>query len=309
MRFIVLVVALCLAAGAGAWAQARYFSAPVLSLSQEQALVDQASRDSAYVRQATQLLASKVGELQARIIAIADLSRRVAHAAGVAYTEPEIQAVLDDVLPEGAQAGVMDDISTDDSYSSNAEHVGRQLDMLARDLSAQEGRVGMLDLLMTQRSGLDASVPTLSPVDYPYLSSSFGWRKNPVTGRYAMHEGLDFAAPKGAPIFASSSGIVIESGFRTGYGYMVDILHGTGIVTRYAHASVLKVEEGDLVEKGQTIALVGSTGRSTGPHLHFEVRMGGHPLDPKLFLPKQQPDKHLVATAESDKQTQGPQVR
>lgn len=303
-----LLAAMASAAAAGAWAHAKFFNAPLMTASQEQALAGQLARDSDYLRENIGILAERVGELQARVIAMAGLSRRVATAAGVAYTEPEIQASLDAADP-GDQPPVMDDIAEADIDDDSAENLGRRLDSLSRQLAIQEDGVTMLDLLLTRRAGLEASLPSLSPVDYPYLSSSFGWRRNPVTRRHAMHEGLDFAAPKGAPIYAASAGIITHARFRSGYGNMVEISHGGGLTTRYAHASALKAKEGDLVEKGQVIALVGSTGRSTGPHLHFEVRMAGHPLDPTLFLPEPEPAAQLIAGAGRDVHTLGTQVR
>ena len=144
-------------------------------------------------------------------------------------------------------------------------------------------------------------MPTAMPItDYPYLSSSYGWRRNPVTGRSAMHEGLDFAAPPGTPILAASGGVVLEARFHPGYGNMVEIDHGDGLITRYAHASSLMVKQGQLVDRGQQIARVGSSGRSTGPHLHFEVRLAGQPLDPRLFLGPQQNAPPTVAQAGAD---------
>jgi murein DD-endopeptidase MepM/ murein hydrolase activator NlpD len=145
--------------------------------------------------------------------------------------------------------------------------------------------------------GAQARLPTRVPVHYTYLSAPFGWRRNPVTGRHSMHEGMDFAAPKGSAIDAASGGVVTVAGYERGYGNMVEISHGNGLVTRYAHASALDVKVGDLVAKGQLIARVGTTGRSTGPHLHFEVRMAGHPLDPALFLDKPESSGKLVANA------------
>src|SRR3546814_14632707 len=112
-----------------------------------------------------------------------------------------------------------------------------------------------------------------------------------------MHEGLDFAAPKGTPIHAASGGVVTEARYVPGYGKLVEVSHGNGLITRYAHASSINVKVGDLVEKGQLLTRVGSSGRSTGPHLHFAVRMAGNPLGPYLFLAKQQPQQHLVAGA------------
>lgn len=329
---VLVILALCASALSGAWVYARFYTDPAMSPLQEQALISQASRDSVYIRDSVNLLADKVGELQAKIIAVNGLSRRVAEAAGVQYTEPELQRNLttiaemagdpfdsmdmpgpDSMSSSVAGAGwakpVMDFLEPADMHDTTAEGLGRRLDALHEQLVAQEDGFALLDLMLTRRTGIDASLPSYSPVDYPYLSSSFGWRRNPVTGRHSMHEGLDFAAPSGAPIFAASSGVVTQARFRSGYGNLVEVMHGNGLSTRYAHASKIKVKEGDLVDKGQTIALVGSTGRSTGPHLHFEVRMAGHPLDPALFLPAPAVPDQFIADAGKHASATGTQVR
>lgn len=345
-------MALCASALAGAWVHAHFYRTPALSHLDGHVVMSQASRDAAYIRENISALADKVGALQAKIIAVDGLSRRVADAAGVQYTEPELQAnlpwsvsgsdafayraghmgadhggfMIHGSFPSTGQGDsgvhgyaeeestappepVMDYIEPADRDDVTAEGLGRRLDALYQQLTAHEDGFALLDLMLTRRTGMDASLPSYSPVDYPYQSSSFGWRRNPVTGRHSMHEGLDFAAPRGAPIYAASSGVVTQARFRSGYGNLVEIAHGNGLSTRYAHASALKVEEGDLVEKGQQIALVGSTGRSTGPHLHFEVRMAGHPLDPTLFLTPQPPSKQFVADAGEHVSTVGTQVR
>ncbi len=303
---VLAVLGLGMAAGAGAWVQARLSPPAALSATQERALADLAVRDSNYIRGNVDLMAAKVGDLQAKLIAMEGLSKRVAQVAGVSYTDPEIQADLS----TQAQAGVMDYITPDDAADlSSSESLGRELDRLQRQVALQGDRFAMLDLALTKRAGVEASLPTYQPVNYPYLSSSFGWRRNPVTGRYAMHEGLDFAAPRGTPIRAASGGVVTEAGRVSGYGKMVEINHGNGLVTRYAHASKLDVKAGDIVEKGQVIANVGTTGRSTGPHLHFEVRMAGHPLDPTLFLAKAQPGPTMVADASKQVKAILPKVR
>jgi len=298
------VFGLGLAAGAGAWVQARVNPPAALSATQERALADLAVRDSNYIRGNVDLLAAKVGDLQAKLIAMEGVSKRVAQVAGVSYTDPEIQADLTQ-----AQATVMDYITPDDAALRSSESLGRELDRLQQQVALQNDRFAMLDLALTKRAGVEASLPTYQPVSYPYLSSSFGWRRNPVTGRYAMHEGLDFAAPRGTPIRAASGGVVTEAGRVSGYGKMVEINHGNGLVTRYAHASRLDVKAGDIVEKGQVIANVGTTGRSTGPHLHFEVRMAGHPLNPTLFLAKAQPGPTAVADASEQVEAILPKVR
>jgi murein DD-endopeptidase MepM/ murein hydrolase activator NlpD len=297
------IAALSASAAAGAWVQSRYSRPASLSVAQERVINNQVSRDSAYIRENVNLLAQTVGELQAKLIAMGGLSKRVADVAGISYTDPEIKASLDHAQP------VMDYINDGPGDSMSAEGLGRQLDLMQQQIDEQKDWFAMLDLVLTKRAGTEARLPTLMPVNYPYLSSSFGWRLNPVTGRRSMHEGLDFAAPKGAPIYAASGGVVSEAGVQAGYGKMVEINHGNGLVTRYAHASVLDVKAGDLVEKGQMIARVGSSGRSTGSHLHFEVRMAGHPLDPKLFLAKPEVSRHLVADASSHVKAILPEVR
>ncbi len=300
----IAAVAMGASAAAGAWVQSQLDKKPVLSAEQEHAIAELAARDSEYVRQNVNLLASKVGDLQARLIAMDGLSKRVAQAAGVSYTDPEVHASLE----QGA-APVMDYITTEYGAAWSAEGLGRQLDSLAQRLADQKDWLAMLDLVLTKRLGAEEALPTYMPVNYPYLSSSFGWRRNPVTGRHTMHEGLDFAAPRGTPIHAASGGVVTEARYVPGYGKLVELNHGNGLITRYAHASSLAVKTGDLVEKGQMIARVGSTGRSTGSHLHFEVRMAGHALDPTLFLAKPQSEEQLLVDAGRSVEAIAPQVR
>src|SRR5690606_2907637 len=134
------------------------------------------------------------------------------------------------------------------------------------------------------------------------------WRRNPVTGPYAMHEGLEFAAPPVPCSLTASGGVVIESGYKPGYGNMIEIEHCGGLLTRNAHGRRHLVKHGDGSEQSQRIGLVGSSGRSTGPHLHFEVRLAGQPLDPKLFLGSGTVGP-AVAAASADVATQPTQVR
>jgi murein DD-endopeptidase MepM/ murein hydrolase activator NlpD len=301
----IAAVALGVSAAAGALVQSRLSKQPVLTPDQERAISEQVSRDSAFVRQNMSLLAAKVGDLQAKLIAMDGLSKRVAEVAGVSYTDPEVHASLE----QPGAASVMDYITTESGATWSAEGLGRQLDSLSSQITEQKDWLAMLDLVLTKRVGVEAGLPTFNPVTYPYLSSSFGWRRNPVSGRHAMHEGLDFAAPKGTPIHAASGGVVTEARYVPGYGKLVEINHGNGLVTRYAHASSIAVKTGDLIEKGQLIARVGSTGRSTGSHLHFEVRMAGHPLDPTLFLQRPEGTGQLVADASEHSEPVVPQVR
>jgi murein DD-endopeptidase MepM/ murein hydrolase activator NlpD len=172
-----------------------------------------------------------------------------------------------------------------------------ELNWLQKSLSRQGDYLSMLDLAVTQQAATVARLPTAMPIEsYPYLSSSYGWRRNPFNGQMSMHEGLDFSAPQGTPIRSAAGGVVRTVTVHQGYGNMVEIDHGEGLMTRYAHAKVVLVKEGEVVTRGQLIARVGSTGLSTGPHLHFEVRKDDRPLDPRAFLAGQ-PIANPVVTA------------
>lgn len=129
-----------------------------------------------------------------------------------------------------------------------------------------------------------ASIPQFKPADVAYVSSSFGYRSDPFTGGAAFHAGLDFPGPMGSPIFAAAKGTVTFVGHRQGYGNCIEISHGNGLMTRYGHLSSFKTRIGQKVDAGTVIAGMGSTGRSTGPHLHFEVRVNGQPVNPRPFL-------------------------
>lgn len=291
-------------AAAGAWAQSYYSSLTSVSVAQQRAVGKQVARDSAFVRENVNVLASRVGDLQATLIAMNGLSRRVAEAAGVSYTDPEIHAGL-----EQTALSVMDPIADERAGRLPVEDLERRIDWLGQRIAGQKDMFVMLDLALAKRVGIEASLPTFTPIRHFFVGSVFGRRRNPVTGRTTMHDGIDFTAPTGTRIHAASGGIVVQSGYRKGYGKVIDIDHGNGLVTRYAHASILKAKRGDLIEKGQEIARVGTTGRSTGSHLHFEVRMAGHPLDPALFLSEAQPWREQLADVSSHVKTVLPQVR
>lgn len=129
-----------------------------------------------------------------------------------------------------------------------------------------------------------AHVPNAMPASYQYISSGFGVRTDPIEGGAAFHPGLDFKGPKGAPIYAAAAGTVSFAGQRQGYGNCVEVSHGHGLVTRYAHMSRITAHMGEPVSAGTPLGLIGSTGRSTGPHLHFEVRINDRPVNPRPFL-------------------------
>ncbi len=281
MRVVAIGLGISLSAAAGAWVQsklgAKLEPEQMVWLSQAQ------ERESQYVQQSVQQLAQRVGDLQAKAIEMESLGRRLAEQAGVQYTDPE---VLQHMQPTAVV----------DPLPSTAQDLGRELDTLYYSLSERQDWLTMLDSVFSQRLGNQARYPAIHPVDASYLSSDYGWRRHPITGRHTLHEGVDFSAPVGTPIVAAAGGIVTVASYRSGYGKMVEIAHGDGLVSRYAHASSIVVGLGDVVEKGQLIARVGATGRTTGAHLHFEVRLEDQPLDPNLFLPKDYSDTLLVQT-------------
>ncbi|MGB5101958.1 MAG: M23 family metallopeptidase [Steroidobacteraceae bacterium] len=155
---------------------------------------------------------------------------------------------------------------------------------LEADLERLETTLAMVADITNDRDLESMAYPSRVPLTGRYVNSGFGVRRDPLTGRLARHTGIDIAAPSGTPIRASAGGRVRSAGYRGPYGYVVEIDHGNGLATRYAHASRLYVRAGDLVMPQQAIAAVGSTGRSTGPHLHFEVIRNGVHVEPRKYL-------------------------
>jgi murein DD-endopeptidase MepM/ murein hydrolase activator NlpD len=160
------------------------------------------------------------------------------------------------------------------------------LQALMKKVQIREDIYNETESILLKQSVLKDTLPDLYPVNVGYNSSSYGWRVDPFLGIRSFHEGLDFSAAEGDQIKATAAGMVIATGKTSDYGNYVKIKHGGGIETRYAHASKILVKKGDLVRKDEVIALVGNTGRSTGPHLHYEIRFNGRSLDPRKYLKK-----------------------
>jgi murein DD-endopeptidase MepM/ murein hydrolase activator NlpD len=159
-----------------------------------------------------------------------------------------------------------------------------EIDALSARLAQIEARIAQVSDAASLQHEAQMRMPSHVPVDRVEIASPFGNREDPMTGRRAFHAGLDFAAASGTTIHAAAAGTVVFAGFRSDYGWVVEIDHGNGLTTRYAHASRLFVRAGALVTPGDAIAAVGSTGRSTGPHLHFEVLRNGAATDPRRYL-------------------------
>ncbi len=158
------------------------------------------------------------------------------------------------------------------------------LEQLAQDIEDREQQLGVLETLMAKRK-MDRDIFLAGrPVKKGWMSSRFGHRTDPITGKRAWHNGVDFAGKEGADVISVAAGVVVFSGVRSGYGKMVEINHGSGYATRYGHHKELKVKAGDIVRKGEVIGLIGSSGRSTGPHVHFEVYKNGRIVDPSTYI-------------------------
>ena len=159
-----------------------------------------------------------------------------------------------------------------------------QLDELAARLDAREIELNVLDGVLAHQQLEEQRSPRRRPITAGWLSSNYGKRVDPITGQPAWHQGIDFAGRAGTPVVAVAGGVVTYAGRRTGYGMLVEIHHGDGYATRYGHHQALSVKVGEVVKKGQQIGLMGSSGRSTGPHVHFELLKNGKPQNPKAFL-------------------------
>jgi len=224
-------------------------------------------------------MAVRLGELQAQMLRLDNLGDRLAKSAGLKPSE----------LPTPLKAGSSAGRGGAESSSMPARNLTlieftEMLDKLAREVDARTDQLNVLEALLLQSSASRRFMPSLPPILDGWFSSNFGFRIDPFTGQRSFHEGIDFPAETGTPVLAAASGKVVFADVHPEYGKMVEIDHGNGLVSRYAHASQLLVKEGDLVVAGQRVASVGTTGRSTGPHLHFEVRQNGVPQNPARFL-------------------------
>ena len=224
------------------------------------------------VQERLDALASRVGEMNAHVIRLDALGKRLTEISHLDKGEFDFDHRPGQGGPEGESVPVA------------AAELTSILDSLAAHIKDRERQLGVLESLIVTRNISRKVIPDGRPIAEGWISSYFGSRVDPFNGRGEFHRGIDFATPEGTQVMAAASGLVTWSRERFGYGNTVEINHGNGYVTRYAHNEKLLVEEGQIVQKGQPISLVGSTGRSTGPHLHFEVLKDGHQVDPGKFV-------------------------
>jgi len=226
-------------------------------------------------RKRMDVLARNIGRLQARLTRLDALGSRLVEVAALDEAEfnfSELPAFGGPRLVQPARLGTTE--------------LDRSVRALSSRLANVDVQLTAIDYLLERKHGVAAAKPHAWPTVGGWLSSAYGYRADPFTGEKAMHRGVDIANRYGAPAYATAAGIVVFAGKAKDFGYMVEIAHGYGYLTRYGHLSSISVQAGDEVKTGQLLGRIGSTGRSTGPHLHYEVHRFGRHLNPRPFLPR-----------------------
>lgn len=231
---------------------------------------DEFAQRDRFMRDNLDVMAKKLGEMQAKLMQLESLGERVSGLAGIKPNEIKVPPGRGGTLVEGR--------------SLSMEELHATLTDLDRMADQRTESMMLMESSLFEQKIRSLMVPTQQPVASGILGSAFGFRIDPFTGGSALHTGLDFQAESGTPILAAAGGVVVVQDAHAAYGNKVEIDHGNDLITRYAHASKVLVKKGDLIKRGQKIAEVGTTGRSTGPHLHFEVLVQGVAQEPQKFL-------------------------
>ncbi|MGY8905370.1 MAG: M23 family metallopeptidase [Burkholderiales bacterium] len=266
---------------------------PVIGALVKLVVKDEFEQRDRFMRENLDAMARKLGEMQAKMAQLESLGERVSGLAGI--SPPDLKG------PPPGQGGAL--VSVKPLSMQELQATLADLDRLTAE---RTDVMTLIESRLFDQKIKTMMVPTQQPVLAGNLGSAFGWRIDPFTGGQALHTGLDFQAEPGTPILAAAGGVVVAQEFHAAYGNMVEIDHGNALITRYAHAAKVWVKKGDLIKRGQKIAEVGTTGRSTGPHLHFEVLLQGVPQNPQKFLTAGQnlaPAKALQAQAGPTKPT------
>lgn len=231
-------------------------------------------QNHAFVQENLNTMSARLGQLQAQVMRLDALGGRLAKHFGLPEQEFNFRQ----------QPGRGGAEPTGPQYQLSPQQLEHELNHFSQQLEKRADNLSVLEALTLREQVKKSAFPSRQPVASGWFSSNYGWRLDPFTGKQAMHEGVDFMAEPGTPIRAAAGGVVVYSDYHPQYGNMLEIDHGNGLVSRYAHASKRLAKLGDIVLQGQKIAEVGSTGRSTGPHLHFEVLSNGAPQNPTRYL-------------------------
>ena len=235
----------------------------------------ESERSRAFLQRNLNAMAVKLGEMQAQLTRLDALGERLSSITGIKPQEFKFSQ------PPGLGGPPATMIPPQNLSLGEFEQM---LMALSRDVENRSDMLSVIDAQLFEQTVQKKLLPTIAPVDAPFNASGFGYRIDPFTGQRTLHEGIDFIADIGTPIVSAAGGMVVFAGLHPHYGMMVEIDHGNDLSTRYAHLSRIQVREGDIVHRGRRIADSGNSGRSTGPHLHFEVRFRGTAQNPARFL-------------------------
>ncbi|HTN65148.1 MAG TPA: M23 family metallopeptidase [Burkholderiaceae bacterium] len=274
-----LLIALLLTTSLLSMLLVRYAAEYQLPFLAPAAAPDQSARQDRYVKENLAAMAVKLGAMQAQLMRLDALGERVQGLAGIKPEEFNFRELpgRGGAEPSAASAHMAPRVLDMAEFQ-------RMLDALAKGVDQRTDYLNVVETALMTTQIKSRMLPTTQPVNVGYNASGFGLRIDPFTGRSTFHDGIDFPAPVGTLIIAAAGGVVIAAEYHHEFGNMLEIDHGNGIVTRYAHASRLLVKVGDIVRRGQHVAAIGTTGRSTGAHLHFEVLVKGIPQNPQKFL-------------------------
>ncbi len=221
-------------------------------------------------------MALRLGDMQAELLRMEALGEQLVKAGKL---DPE-EFNFGDPPPRGGLG------SSADAVSVALPELLAEMDMLTRSIADRAHKLELMQGLIVDGRIQANLQPKGRPVEKGWISSNYGYRKDPFSGKKTFHHGVDIASKRGSQVLAVASGLVTEAKRKIGYGYYTEIKHADGLVTKYAHNSKIFVAPGDLVEKGEVIGLVGSSGRSTGPHVHFEIARNGKSVNPSKYLKK-----------------------
>jgi len=243
---------------------------PVISSVMRLVVKDEFDQRDRYMRENIELMAKRMGEMQAKLLQMESLAERVSGLAGLDPAAVKVSPGQGGTLVLGRDMTMQELEAT---LQQIEQTTGQRNDVMT-----------VIESRLFEQKIKKMMIPTRSPVPDVGVGSGFGWRIDPFTGLSALHQGLDFPAETGTAIYSAAGGVVVSQETHPQYGNLIEVDHGNDLLTRYAHVSRSFVKKGDLIKRGQKIAEVGNTGRSTGPHLHFEVLVRGVAQDPQKFL-------------------------
>ncbi|MGH8277957.1 MAG: peptidoglycan DD-metalloendopeptidase family protein [Gammaproteobacteria bacterium] len=277
--FGIAVVTLAVALFVGGYGTSRWLERPAGRVAAMKSQIELQAREVVQVKQKAQAnidaLSAKVSELQAHIVRLDALGEQLTHLAGLKRGEFNFNQAPAEGGPD--VSGPIQHVALPDFLDN--------LNELSSEISSREQQLTVLQRLLMNRAVEASALPSGMPIAAGYETSPFGMRIDPFTGELSFHPGIDFAGPEGEPVHATAAGVVTWAGGNSdGFGNMVEIDNGNGYSTLYGHNERVLVHVGEIVKKGEEIALLGSTGRSTGPHVHFEVLYNGKPINPAPFV-------------------------